>query len=291
LTEGELTISETSWDPDTMLSKALQSGVIEPSALQINKAVTFIFSGRRKRQVFKKDVKAIRQNARANLSLTLKELFGVTKVVVRAVQDDKLIRSRTDLWTSIESSDSPTFWMYHESDGHTTAAPVTPKRTSQRDYSIHAILRLEDMVDKLDSQDQARSARSRFSLIRENHRHSAEFVKELAESFASLEKATTERWLKLLNCKCMCEHAASDSTQFYKLRQLIGELDDAQQVHARQYFTLVDTNNPLASVAAENSVKLFTPDEIELEEVSKLMVIFNEINRDTMERAAAVAQG
>jgi hypothetical protein len=175
-----------------MLSNALQSGAIKPSALQINKTVTFIFSGKRKRQVFKRDVKAIRQHIRANLSLTLKELFGVTKVVLRAVQNDQLLRSRADLWTSIESSDSPTFWMYHENDGHTPAAPVTPKKTGPQDYSNYAILRLEPFIDKLDNQDQARSAQSRFNLIRENHRHSADFVQELEDAFAPLENATTE---------------------------------------------------------------------------------------------------
>ena len=88
----------------------------------------------------------------------------------------------------------------------------------------------------------------------------------------------------------MCEEATKDTTQFYKLRHLIADLSDAQQVHAQQYFTLITTNNPLASVAAENLIKLFTPDETEAEKLSNMMGIFNEIKRDTVESGGAMIQ-
>jgi hypothetical protein len=88
----------------------------------------------------------------------------------------------------------------------------------------------------------------------------------------------------------MCEDIANDGSQFYKLRHLIAGLNDVQQFHAQQYFTLVNTNNPLASVAAENLIKLFTPDEVALEEVSKMMVIFNGVKKDMTESGGATAQ-
>lgn len=270
-----------------MLSEALQNGAVKPSGLYINKAVTFIFSGSRKRQIFNKTVKAIRQNARTDLSLTLKELFGVAKVIVRSVQDDKLIRSRADLWTSIASSEHPIFWMFHESEGRTTSAPATAKQTDKRDYSSHAILGLENMVDKLDSQDHARSAQSRLNLIRENHRHSAEFVKEVKEYFAPLEQDTAAQWRELSTRKQMCEDAMKDIAHFYKLRPLIADLEDAQQAHAQQYFALINANNSLASVAAEHLIKLLSPDSTQLDDLSKLANTFEEVRRDTIRGGAA----
>lgn len=285
--KAELTVLEIGWDPASMLSKALQSGMIKSSVLDNNKSVTFIFCGRQKRQVFKKDVKTIRQHARSNLRGSLKELFKVGKVVIRAVKNDKLIGSLNGLRASIKSSDNPIFWMYYEDEDHTTTTPATAQQTVQRDFSSHAILKLEPLIGKLDTQDQARSAQSRFNLIRENHRHSAEFVKELMESFAPLETAATSRWHKISDCKRICDDAAKDNAQFYKLRHLIADLSDTQQVHAQQYFTLANTNNPLASVAAENLIKLFTPDETETEEVSKMKGIFDEIKRDTSEDRGA----
>lgn len=281
--KAELTVLETGWDPASMLSKALESGKIKSSVLNNNKVVTFIFYGRHKRHFFKKDVKTIRQHARSSLRGTLTELFKVGKVVTRAVKNDKLIESLDGLWASIKSSDNPMFWMYDENEDHKTTTPAAAQQTVQRDFSSHAILKLEPLIGKLDTQDQARSAQSRFNLIRENHRHSAEFVKELTESFAPLETATTRRWHKFSDCKRICDDAAKDNAQLYKLRHLIADLSDTQRVHAQQYFTLVNTNNPLASVAAENLIKLFTPYETEAEEVSKMKRIFDEIKRDTNE--------
>ena len=275
-----------------MLGKSLESGALQkPSGLDANKVVMFIYHGKHKRHFFKKNVKTIRQHAGASLGRTSKDLFGVGKVITRAVQNDKKIRSLNELWTSIQSSSNPIFWMSYENDDHKRATtPVAAQQTSQQDYSSHAILRLEPLVDKLHNQDHARSAKSRFSLVRENNRHSAEFVKELTEFFAPLETATKRRWQVIADCKRICHDAANDNTQFYKLRHLIADLSDAQQVHARQYFTLVNTNNPLASIAAEHLVKLFMPDEIEVEEVSKMMGIFDEVKRLKVESGGAAAR-
>ena len=282
-----LTVLDTGWDPASMLSKALESGKIKSSVLDNNKVVTFIFYGRHKRHFFKKDVKTIRQHARSSLRGTLTELFKVGKVVTRAVKNDQLIGSLDGLWASIQSSDDPMFWMYDENEDRTTTTPVATPQISQRDFSSHAILKLEPLIGKLDTQDRARSAQSRFNLIRENHRHSAEFVKELTESFAPLETAATSRWQRITDCQRICDDAAKDNAQLYKLRHLIAGLSDTQQVHAQQYFTLVNTNNPLASVAAENLIKLFTPHESEAEELSKMKSIFDEIKRDTSEGGGA----
>jgi hypothetical protein len=180
--------------------------------------------------------------------------------------------------------------MLESNEHHTAKTPATAQQTSERDFSSHAILKLEPLIDKLDNQDQARSAQSRFNLIRENNRHSNEFVKELTEAFAPLERAVASRWQTISDCKRICDDAAKDNTQFYKLRHLIGDLSDAQQVHAQQYFTLVNTDNPLASVAAENLIKLFAPDETEAEEVSKMMGIFDEAKRATIENGEARTQ-
>jgi hypothetical protein len=179
---------------------------------------------------------------------------------------------------------------YCQNEDHTTTTPATAQQPSEQDFSSHAILKLEPLTDKLNNHDQARSAQSRFNLIRENNRHSAEFVKELTEYFAPLEAATTRRWQKVSDCKRICDDAAKDDTQFYKLRHLIAELSSAQQVHAQQYFTLVNTDNPLASVAAENLIKLFTPDEAEVEEASKMKGILDEIRRNATESRGVATQ-
>jgi hypothetical protein len=274
-----------------MLGKSLESGALQkPSGLDANKVVMFIYHGKRKRHFFKRDVKTIRRHAGATLRRTLRELFGVGKVTTRAVQNDTLIRSLNDLWTNIKSSNNPIFWMSHVNEDDKTTTPVTAQQTSERDFSSHAILKLEPLIEKLDNQDHVRSAQSRFNLVRENHRHSAEFVKELAGLFAPLEQATTRRWQMVSDCKRICDDAAKDNSQFYKLRHLIAGLSDTQQVHAQQYFTLVNTNNPLASVAAENLIKLFAPDETEVEEVSKMKGTFDEIKGGMIESGGATAQ-
>jgi hypothetical protein len=286
----ELTQSETGWNPATLLIKILESVMVKSSALDNDKIVTFIYSGRRKRQVFRKDVRTIRQHARASLRGTLKALFNVDNVVTRAVRKDKLIGSLDGLWASSKSSDTPIFWMYHDNEAHTTTTPSTAQQTNQQGFGNHAVLKLEPLTDKLSNQDQARSARSRFNLIRENHRHSAEFVNELMEAFAPLRTATTKRWQMISDCKRICEDASKDNAQFYKLRHMIADLSDTQQVHAQQYFTLVNTNNPLASIAAESLINLFTPDKTEAEEVWKMKDIFDEVKRDTIEGGGASTQ-
>jgi hypothetical protein len=134
---------------------------------------------------------------------------------------------------------------------------------------------------KLDSQDHARSAQSRLNLIRENHRHSAEFVKEVKEYFAAAQ------WRELSTRKQMCEDAMKDIAHFYKLRPLIADLEDAQQAHAQQYFALINANNSLASVAAEHLIKLLSPDSTQLDDLSKLANTFEEVRRDTIRGGAA----
>ncbi|GAB7336064.1 hypothetical protein MBLNU13_g08875t2 [Cladosporium sp. NU13] len=98
------------------------------------------------------------------------------------------------------------------------------------------------------------------------------------------------RWQEISDCKRICNDAARDDTQFYKSRHLIADFSDTKQVHAQQYLTLINTNNPLASVAAENLIKLFTPDETEVEEVVKMKGIFDEIKRGTVQNGGAAAQ-
>ncbi|GAB7336062.1 hypothetical protein MBLNU13_g08874t1 [Cladosporium sp. NU13] len=61
------------------------------------------------------------------------------------LKNDKVIRSLDGLWASIKSSDSPILWMYHENEDHTTTTPATAQQTVQRDFSSHAILKLEPL--------------------------------------------------------------------------------------------------------------------------------------------------
>jgi arginine repressor len=142
------------------------------------------------------------------------------------------------------------------------------------------------MVDKLDNQEQSRlSHQSRFTLIRENHRHSADFVKELEEHFVSLDQTTTSRWRQLSERKAMCEAAMQDMAQIYKLRDFTANLSDVQRNHAQQYFELINSNNPLANFAAEHLIKLLMPDDAEWEEVSSRKNIFDEIRKDTSQQS------
>jgi hypothetical protein len=159
-------------------------------------------------------------------------------------------------------------------EGQTPLASSFSEQTAQRDYRNHAILKLEPIVQELDSQGQAHSAQSHFNLIRENHQHSVDFIKELKEHFAFTDQSTTTRWQKMVDCKRACEDEMKDMTQFYKLRDFIANLNDAQKAHAEQYFMLVDSNSPLAKAAAEHTIKLIIPDDAEWEEVSTRKSIF-----------------
>jgi hypothetical protein len=200
---------------------------------------------------------------------------------VRAKQNYRPITTLDELWTNIDSFDGPIFLLSPLAKVHTPPAPAPIQQSSQRDFSNHAVLKLEHLAPRLDNQDQARSAQSRFILIRENHRHSAGFVEELEGYFAQLDQTTTSRWQQLYERRRMCEDATKDMTQFYKLRKFTDALDDAQQTHAQQYFGLINTNSPLANSAAEHLIKLLTPDEAEWEEVSSRKNIFDEIRKDT----------
>lgn len=121
-----------------------------------------------------------------------------------------LNKMKTEL-TVLETGWDPAFMLakaLESNEDHTATAPATAQQQSEQDFSNHAILKLEPSINKLDNQDQARSAQSRFSLIRENHRHSGDFVEELTESFAPLEQATTSRWQTISDCKRVCDDAA-----------------------------------------------------------------------------------
>jgi predicted nucleotide-binding protein (sugar kinase/HSP70/actin superfamily) len=65
------------------------------------------------------------------------------------------------------------------------------------DYGSHPILELEAELKQTNDEAQIRYAQSRFNLIRENHRHSADLVAELQQFFAELDRDTTETWQKL----------------------------------------------------------------------------------------------
>jgi hypothetical protein len=162
---------------------------------------------------------------------------------------------------------------------NTAPVPTPVRQTIHRDFSNHAILKLEHLAPKLDNGHQARSAQSRFILIRENHRHSTDFVQELEGYFAQLDQTTTSRWQHLSERKRVCEAAANDVTQIHKLPEFTSDLSDAHQEHAHLYFGLINTNSPLAGVAAESLVKLFMPDDAEWEEVSSRKSVFDEIRQ------------
>lgn len=286
-----LTDLDTHWDPLGMLGDTLRGRVPrelpQPNA---NKIATFILTEDLGERIVRKDVKTIPRHSSSSLRSTMGFLLPAGRISVRADVSNKFIRSFEELWSSIQSSDDPVFWVRRETENQNSPTPVLTGQRSQRDYSNHAVLKLEHMVGKLDDQDRARSAQSRFNLIKENHPHSADLVRELENYFAPLEQATMKRWQRLSTRKQMCEEAMNDNAQFYKLRHLIADLDNAQQVHAQQYFTLITTNNPLANVAAENLIKLFTPGEAEVDEVSKMMSIFDEIKKDMIESGEAEMQ-
>lgn len=286
-----LTDPDTHWDPLDMLGETLRGRVprelAQPNA---NKIATFILTGGLEERIVRKDAQTIPRHSSSSLRSTMGFLLPVGRISVRADVSNKLIKSFEELWSSIESSDDPVFWVRRETENQNSQTPVVTGQRSQRDYSNHAVLKLEHMVGVLNDQYRARSAQSRFNLIKENHPHSADLVRELESYFAPLEQATLTRWQRLSTRKQMCEEAMNDKAQFYKLRHLIADLDDAQQVHAQQYFTLITTNNPLANVAAENLIKLFTPSAAEVEEVTKMMGIFDEVKRDKIESGEAEMQ-
>jgi hypothetical protein len=257
---------------------------LKDRATQKRKMVTFVYAGEPERQVFRKDTRLIRHTAKGSLRRTLRRLLGLSKVKIRSQLDNKPITTLEQLWNLIDLCQDPVFWVSPSAGSHSIATPTNTKQASQRDYSNHAILKLEHMVDRLDNPDQARSAHLRFGLVRENHRYSVDFVNELEAYFAQLDQTTTARWQRLSDCKRMCEDAKKDMAQFYKLRKLTDALSDAQQTHAQQYFGLINANSPLAGVAAENLIKLLMPDDAEWEEVTSRKNIFDEIRKDASQQ-------
>jgi hypothetical protein len=254
---------------------------LKGKATRKRKTVIFVqYKDRKQRQVIRKSTQAIRRSAEPNLGRTLKKLLGLGEVSIKSHQNAKSTQTIEEFWDYIDSRTYPIFWVSPSAESHNTKNSTISERASPRDYGNHATLKLEHMVDQLDSPEQARSAQLRFALIRENHRHSADFVKELKQYFASLDQATTAQWQRLSDCRRMCEDAKLDMTQFYKLRKLTDALNDAQQTHAQQYFGLINTNSPLADSAAEHLIKLLMPDEVEWEEVSRRKNIFDEVKED-----------
>ena len=159
----------------------------EPPQSDADKIVTFILTGGDEAQIIRKDVKTIRRHIRSSLRGTLKYLLPVVdRMNIKSIVSKKPIKSLDEIWSSIESSDNPVFWLQPETENQRPPTSAIAKQTSQRNYSNHTVLKLEHMVDKLDDPDRARSAQSRFNLIKENHPHSADLVQEVESIFAPL---------------------------------------------------------------------------------------------------------
>jgi hypothetical protein len=275
-----------------MLSTSVKSRTTKrESRPDLDKTVTFVVTLSSGGQLIRTDIESIRRSAAIYMDLlgTLETFLDPPTVpfCVSNGQDNTAIRSLEELWKFIDSAEEPFIRLCTWTTNTLVVVPSrTIGRTLQQDYSNHAILKLEHMVDKLDNQEQSRlSNQSRFTLIRENHRHSAGFVKELEEHFVSLDQTTTSLWQQLSERKTMCEAAMQDITQIDKLRDFAADLSDAQRNHAQQYFELINSNNPLANFAAEHLIKLLMPDDAEWEEVSSRKNIFDEIRKDTSQQS------
>jgi hypothetical protein len=264
--------------------------------------------------------KSIQQGAGDDTTLQsiLETLFGATEVVVSDGYDNRPIATLEEFLEVIDLVEEPFFWLRHANgspDETETSAletrPTTRKRrrhtanTStnveaslpdtadpihQRDYSRHPILQLEPELQRIDDKAQIRYTQPRFSLIRENHRHSADLVAELQQLFAELEHDTSESWRNLSKRMGLCENNTIDLTRSDELRTFIAELRGADRTYAEQYLGLVEFNNPLAKHATEELIKLIMPDPAEWEDVSRIKGIFDEIERDGTVSGGATIQ-
>lgn len=172
--------------------------------------------------------------------------------------------------------------------GDTDLSSVTEQAyPHQIDYSTHPILKLECELEGAAEETDLRYALPRFSLIRENHFHSAYMVQELKDFFAKLEEMTTESWQRLSERKesvrKMCENVGVDLSQDDQLSDMISDLSMEQREHAKMYVPLIKSNTPLADHATKELVKLLMPDAAELEEVMRKKRIFDELRGDFYE--------
>lgn len=281
--EPRLTLEDVGWEPLAMLSASLRSDTaVSRNPSSTNKSVTFIHTHENSLRVYKRRSASIRGQHGSGLHKTLRGLLNVSsKSVLKSDCNNSPIEGYETLLEVIDASDDPVVWLRDDSGPTSIPAPMKEETPPQQDYSNHAILKLEQFVRHLPNKDHARSARARFSLLRENNPHSVDFIKDLKGYFAPLEQATTSEWHKLTERKRLCEDAMGDPTHFDKLRELIAELGAEQQAHAQQYFALVNTSNPLASLAAENLNKLLMPDDVDWLYVKARKNVFDEINSET----------
>jgi len=232
--------------------------------------------------------------------------------------DNRPITTLEEFLNVVDEAEEPFFWMCPADDStqdtdvsETDIAPPNKKRkrTTERtrtalhtslpemighnrrpDYGSHPILELEAELKQTNDEAQIRYAQSRFNLIRENHRHSADLVAELQQFFAELDRDTTEIWQKLSQRRKLCENNMTDPTQSNKLYGFVAELRGADRTFAEQYVGLMESNNPLAEHATKELVKLLVPDAAEWEEVSRKKRIFDELRGDTTESEGPTTQ-
>lgn len=244
--------------------------------------------------------------------------LGVTEVVVSDGCDNRPITTLDEFLDVVDLAEEPFLWLRPANGGleetETSALdtrPTTRKRrrhtsnTSayvdaslsetvepiyQRDYSRHPILRLKPELERIDDKAQIRYAQPRFSLIRENDRHSADLVAELQQFFADFEQDTYESWRTLSNRMELFDNNTINLTRSDELRNFIAELRGADRTFAEQYLGLVESNNPLAKHATEELIKLLMPDPAEWEDVLRIKGIFDEIQKDGTENGEATIQ-
>lgn len=265
-----------------MLSTALRRELTVPHNRRASdKTITFVHTQDRRLRVHKRSLASIRQQEGQGLHKALSNVLKVKTKKAFTGDRNLPIESFEKLLTHIDSTIDPVVWLCNDSKPPTLPAPTPVEARPQRDYSNHAILKLEHLVESLSGKDHVRSARARFGLLQENHPHSKDFVKDLKVYFAPLEQATIAEWQKLSERQRLCEDAMGDPTYFEKLHELTTELGAEQQAHAQQYFALVNTSNPLASLAAENLIKLLLPDDVDWQFVKARKNLFDEIKSET----------
>jgi hypothetical protein len=143
------------------------------SRLDLDKTVTFVVTLSSGGQLIRTDIESIRRSAAIYMDLlgTLENFLDLPTVpfCVSNGQDNTAIRSLEELWKFIDSAEEPFIRLCTWTTNTLVVVPSrTIERTLQQNYSNHAILKLEHMVDKLDNQEQSRlSHQSRFTLIRE----------------------------------------------------------------------------------------------------------------------------
>lgn len=198
------------------------------------------------------------------------------------------ITTLDELWKHISSAEGPRFSLHasvvRQGPDHRQTVKQPDhrqiiKQPDRQDFSKHWVLKLEAVVGALGPTN-APKARPMFALIRQNHRHSHEYVAELQNWFTPVIRIASDKCRDLSALKELCQTVIARPAQASDFRAWLGVLEPARRTQVQQCFELLDKGNPAFEQLVPWLVKQFMPSDVELEMFSKMKDLFEEVARD-----------